>query len=1011
MNNNTVSCLRAFALAYLVFFPPFALFAATYTDGPHTYTYATSGGNAIITGYSGPGGAVSIPAAINGYSVTVIDDYAFSSLASLTVVTLPASVTHIGDAAFYDCTALTSVTILGNVNLISYSAFSDCTALTSVLITGNRPITVQPNAFNGTPVALIIYYLPSTTGWTPTLAGKPTKLIPLTHTSDGTQVTIKGLTDTSYAGHLLLPPALNGLPVTIIDSYAFRDCASLTSVTIPNGVVYIFSDAFRRCFSLTSATIPDSVIGIHGAVFETCTSLTNITVSGNKPNPRYGDINGVLFDLRHTTLIQYPGGRSGPYTIPDVGTAIGDYAFQNCTSLKSVTIPGSVTNIGDSAFRGCSSLVNAIIGNGVTTIGDFAFEDCTALTNAIISNGDIGTEAFDGCVNLATVTIGNGVTAIGKDAFSNCSSLKSVTIPGSVTNIGLRAFYGCTNLVNAIIVNGVTAISDSAFSNCSSLKSVSIPGSVTAIGESAFYSCKSLASVIVPASVTFIGDYAFAFCDKLTDVYFCGNAPNTGGDKLFFNTSAIVYRMAGKTGWPPKVPNLWQGCPTALWDGPPPPPPPPAPPVPADYLCAPAGDAEFTAVGSYDGYFYATEAFGKAGNASAVRGTFFLKVTSLAGKLTAKATLQGGNVSFKGAVWRGREADGTQRAELTASGGEKLDLFVRQNRIWGTLTGGRAGATALTLDGARNRFADHGDTGAAALLETFRGYYTIALPAVTDGAILAPGGVDAAPQGAGYLAVTIGNKGSAKIAGILADGTKVSRSSRLILFDGCGPEACVPLFAPLYSKRGWAGGLLWIDPATRTVETDRDLGWFIRWENPGRVGPDGFSLLLDACGGFYGTGAALAAAYRFGVETNGTAFFDTSSGALQAWAVQPKTTVTAAGNRMTITKGAKPKKVSEEGATWYEYDPANPANASFSFASRTGIFKGKFSLYSDYEDATGKLILKAVSVPYAGVLAPVRGKAFKDLPAGLGYCLIPDNDPAVRAFRLKRSRPVWLEEQ
>lgn len=52
-----------------------------------------------------------------------------------------------------------------------------------------------------------------------------------------------------------------------------------------------------------------------------------------------------------------------------------------------------------------------------------------------------------------------------------------------------------------------------------------------------------------------------------------------------------------------------------------------------------------------------------------------------------------------------------------------------------------------------------------------------------------------------------------------------------------------------------------------------------------------------------------------------------------------------------------------------------------------------------------------MSVPYAGVLAPVRGEAFDGLPAGLGHCLIPDGDPAVKAYRLKRSPPVWLEEQ
>ena len=429
----------------------------------------------------------------------------------------------------------------------------------------------------------------------------------------------------------------------------------------------------------------------------------------------------------------------------------------------------------------------------------------------------------------------------------------------------------------------------------------------------------------------------------------------------------------------------------------------------AGYLCDPAGDAALVTVGAYDGYLYAAAAFG-GGEASAVRGTLSLKVTGLAGKLTAKAVLQGGSVSFKGTAWSAPGTDGTRHAELDAAGGERLDLFVRQNRIWGTLSGGKAGA-GLSLDGARNRFAERGDTAAAPLLEAFKGYYTVALPAAEGGTLSASDEVDAAPQGAGYLTVTVGAKGSAKIAGVLADGTKVTQAGRLLLFDGCGTAACVPFFAPLYAKKGWAGGLLWIDPGTRTVETDRNIGWLIRWENPGRGGPDGFSLLLDACGGFYGTGASLASAYLFGAETEGTAYFD-ALGEPWDWAALPEAVpVAAAGARLSVAKGAKPKKVSEEGDVSYEYDEVNPANVTLTFASRTGLFKGKFNLYCDYEDATGKVVHKAVSVPYAGVLAPVRGGAFDGLPAGLGHCLIPDSDPAVKPYRLKRSRPVWLEGQ
>ncbi|MDD4018914.1 MAG: hypothetical protein PHV28_13340, partial [Kiritimatiellae bacterium] len=265
--------------------------------------------------------------------------------------------------------------------------------------------------------------------------------------------------------------------------------------------------------------------------------------------------------------------------------------------------------------------------------------------------------------------------------------------------------------------------------------------------------------------------------------------------------------------------------------------------------------------------------------------------------------------------------------------------------------------------------------------------------------------VGGAPQGAGYLTVTVGNRGAAKVAGILADGTKVSHSSRLILFDGCGPEACVPLFAPLYVKKGWVGGLLWLDPETRTLVTDRDIGWLIRWEKPGK-GPDGFSVLLDACGGFYGTGTQLAAAYLFGADVGDVPYYYTG-GAADWMAFPQNVPVAVAGTRMTIAKGTKPVKVTENGVTQYAYGGGNPTSATLSFTLRTGIFKGKFSLYYDY-DLNGRLQHKTVSVSYAGILTPVRDGAFGDLPTGMGYCLAPDNDPALKSYRLKRSFPVWL---
>ena len=138
--------------------------------------------------------------------------------------------------------------------------------------------------------------------------------------------------------------------------------------------------------------------------------------------------------------------------------------------------------------------------------------------------------------------------------------------------------------------------------------------------------------------------------------------------------------------------------------------------------------------------------------------------------------------------------------------------------------------------------------------------------------------------------------------------------------------------------------------------------------------------------------------------------YHAGGGEAAAFAALPEDVeVAAAGGRLTIAKGARPAKVAEEGDTRYEYDEANPTSATLSYAAKTGIFKGKFSLYYDYRDAAGRLQHKTVPVPYAGVLTPVRDAAFAAEPAGMGHCLVPDNDPAVKAYRIRRSYQVRLD--
>jgi len=199
----------------------------------------------------------------------------------------------------------------------------------------------------------------------------------------------------------------------------------------------------------------------------------------------------------------------GTYTITYSAT---DPSNNTATATRTVTVVnqnplGYTTTDGEVAITDCDTaatgelvIPDTIDGNPVTSIGEGAFEDCTSLTSITIGNSvtSIGAGAFNGCTSLTSITIPDSVTSIGASAFGGCTSLTSVTIGNSVTSIGEGAFADCTSLTSITIGNSVTSIGDYAFLNCASLTEIIFQGAApTALGNGVFTGVAAGANALV----------------------------------------------------------------------------------------------------------------------------------------------------------------------------------------------------------------------------------------------------------------------------------------------------------------------------------------------------------------------------------------------------------------------------------------------------------------------------------------------------------------------------------
>lgn len=201
---------------------------------------------------------------------------------------------------------------------------------------------------------------------------------------------------------------------------------------------------------------------------------------------------------------------------------VGDFAFTECRSLKTVILPEGTERIGIMGFNMCDSLEDLHLPDSIREIGDYAF-------NSAVISGELALPASLAEISpmtfrrasVGSVTIPDGVTAIGEYAFDGCTLTAenaSLVIPDSVTDIRKGAFRYCQSLCSVTLSKNLTAIKEGVFEGCGSLTEVSVPDGVEVIEERAFAYCASLKRVTIPDSVTEIRSAAFEGCIALKSI-------------------------------------------------------------------------------------------------------------------------------------------------------------------------------------------------------------------------------------------------------------------------------------------------------------------------------------------------------------------------------------------------------------------------------------------------------------------------------------------------------------
>ena len=235
-----------------------------------------------------------------------------------------------------------------------------------------------------------------------------------------------------------------------VSSSPFSEIA-FKKLIIEEGITQINSRRFLGSSALESVSLPKTITNLGEYAFENCQSLKEILVDDENENFKSTD--GVLYTKNMQTLLIYPANRENTdFSIPETVRSFGDYAFDYSQNLENITIPAGLRSMGEyEPFYCAKSIKNFDVatGNGYYASKDGCLysKDLKKLIKYTIAGED------------KSVTI-DGSTIINDNAFYNSANLEEVVLKNSVSEIGYMAFYNCDKLSKLTIENSECKIND-----------------------------------------------------------------------------------------------------------------------------------------------------------------------------------------------------------------------------------------------------------------------------------------------------------------------------------------------------------------------------------------------------------------------------------------------------------------------------------------------------------------------------------------------------------------------